>query len=250
MTNNSININFGELTKKLCQWFASLNSTAKYTVLLISLLTLTWTPAFYGNNSGKNISWNCLIIVLTLLAGILAVSKKKRVVLVGSCLAVLTLAIIWSATFFNHEALNIAGDICMAFFFAFTASMILFDIWTTQGVTSDTIVGSLCAYLLIGATWAFLYLLTETFIPGSFHFTALKQGQEIGNIIHTQNYPLFMYYSFVTLCSLGYGEIIPIKSAGRMLATGEVIIGQFYMAVFVAKLISSYLNQARKTDKN
>ena len=79
MTNNSVSINFEELTKKLCQWFVSLSSTAKYTVLLISLLALTWTPAFYGNDLGRHIGWNDLLVVLTLLAGIMAVNKRKRI---------------------------------------------------------------------------------------------------------------------------------------------------------------------------
>ncbi len=245
MVNSPRILNLDIRIKKICQWFGSLNNTAKYTVLLISLLTLTWTPVFYGSslNLDRSISWDDLIVVLTLFLGVAAVNRKRKVVFTSASLALMALVATLSAAVFSCEALGILSDMCMAVFFGFTAGMILHDIWTTQGVTSDTIVGSLCAYLLIGATWAFFYSLTETFIPGSFHLAVAAQGAGDSGLIHSQNYPLFIYYSFVTLCSLGYGEMVPLKPAARMLATGEVIVGQFYMAVFVARLIALYLNR-------
>ena len=245
----------GEITKNiksLFQWFSNLSVTAKYLFLLISLETLTWTPAFYTDYYEQHhgqISWDDLIVIVTLFSAILAVSRRRSVTVSGAILAVLALGITWGAELYDIKALSVASDSFMAIFFGFVACMILYDLLTTKGVTSDTIIGSICAYMLIGATWTFFYSLTELLVPDS--FTLAVSGQEISSeaLIHSRNYPLFMYYSFVTLCSLGYGEMIPIKPAARMLATGESIIGQFYMAVFVARLISMYITAASEKIK-
>lgn len=231
---------------KACwQWLRSLSSTAKYLVLLISLETLTWTPAFWGDSAQprSGIDLEDLIVVATLLSAVLAVSRRRAVTIVTLKLAVLALATTWVSEAMPSKGMCIASDLLMATFFGFTAVMILNDIWTTRGVTSDTILGSVCGYLLLGATWAFFYSLVELLVPGSFHLGAAAPGVNAEELVRRRDYPLLMYYSFVTLCSLGYGEMVPVKPAARMMACAESIVGQFYMAVFVARLIALQMAQ-------
>ena len=244
---------FGRLISRSArawQWLRSLSSTAKYLVLFVSLETLTWTPAFWGEGvqSRAGITWEDSIVAATLISAILAVSRRRIVTIVALKLAVLALASTWISEVVTTKAMYIASDVCMAIFFGFTACMILHDIWTTRGVTSDTILGSVCGYLLIGATWAFFYSLTELLEPGSFQLGATAQGISAEELVRRRDYPLLMYYSFVTLCSLGYGEMVPIKPAARMVACAEAIVGQFYMAIFVARLIALNLTQMRGKD--
>ena len=225
------------------QWWTSLRSdvqnTAKYLILLVSLESLTWTAAFYGEGQAApppGIDWEDINVLITLLAGIYAISRTKRVLAISSTLAVFALVGAWTSELMHTTSWSVAGDMCMALFFGFTACMVLRDIWKAERVTGDTVIGSICAYMLIGATWAFLYSLVEWLVPGSFSCTAANPATP-GVATH-HDYPSLMYFSFVTLASLGYGDVIPIKGAARMLATAEAIVGQFYVAVLVARLVS------------
>lgn len=228
-------------------WLKSLSTTAKYLFLLVSLETLTWTPAFWGDSKAAQggTGWDDLIVAVTLLSAVLAISRKRAVTVAGFALAIAAFATAWVSEVWPTAALCVSGDALMAVFFGFIASMILHDVWTTRGVTSDTILGAVCGYLMVGATWAFCYSLTEMAVPGSFQLTTTAEGVSAKDILCHSDYPLFMYYSFVTLCSLGYGEMLPVKPAARMLACAEAIVGQFYMAVFVARLIAQHLTQTR-----
>lgn len=231
------------IMKKYKAW----KTSVKYLVFLTSLETLTWTSSFYGNDvslSGK-IDWTDLLVITTLISGLFAANPKKTIKIISICFAALTVTIVWVTELVGGMGLKIASDACLAVFFGFVACMIFYDIWTTSGVTFDTIIGSVCVYVLIGATWAFFYSLTELFVPNSFQLTTAADAISAENLIHSRNYPLLMYYSFVTLCSLGFGDMLPITPAARMLSTGEAILGQFYMAIFVARLIARYVPQKR-----
>jgi voltage-gated potassium channel len=232
------------IRKKYKAW----RTSAKYLVFLMSLETLTWTSAFYGNDVSlsEKIDWTDLLVITTLITGLFAANPKKHVKIISICFAVLTVAVVWVGEVMGGQGLKISSDVCLAVFFGYVASMIFYDIWTTRGVTFDTIIGSLCVYVLIGATWAFFYSLTELFVPNSFQLTIMTDSANAENLIHSRNYPLLMYYSFVTLCSLGFGDMLPISPAARMLSTGEAIVGQFYLAIFVARLIALYIPQNQK----
>ena len=236
------------------QWWTSLRAklgdNAKYLVLLVSLESLTWTGAFYGEGQaapGVGFDWEDLNILITLLAGIFAISRTKRVLVTASTLGVLAFAAAWSSEAMGTTSLFVAGDVAMLAFFGFTAAMVIHDIWKAERVSSDTVIGSVCAYMLIGATWALLYSLTELVSPGSFHFTAAAAGAA-EQVMRHRDYPVLMYFSFVTLASLGYGDIIPVHGGARMLATAEAIVGQFYVAILVARLVALHLAHSRSPE--
>ena len=119
-------------------------------------------------------------------------------------------------------------------FFIFLAMAIIADFLHTTEVTVDTISGAACVYLLIGVIWSLAYALVEHIDPGSFHFTAPKKA------IHLTNTSSFSYFSFVTLTTVGFGDIIPISKGAKLLVIIEAILGQFYIAIFLARIIASY----------
>lgn len=99
-------------------------------------------------------------------------------------------------------------------------------------VQINVILGSLSVYLLLGLVWANLYLIVLQFVPTAFNGIAAADWAE--------NFPDVVYFSFVTMTSLGYGEITPNIPIARVLAFLEAIAGTFYMAVVVASLISAH----------
>jgi hypothetical protein len=232
--------------QQLLAFVKKTNNSLKYLLLLLSLETLAWSDVFYDGTAARpgGISWADLNVAITLLLAVFAVNRRKWVMAVAATLALLALGWSWGAAFLPTQAVYIASDLCSGLFFAFVAGVVWYDIGQTEGVTTDTLIGSVCAYALIAATWAFAYSLTDLLAPGSFQFPT-SAGSGAQTAPHP-DYSSFLYYSFITICSVGYGDVVPLKPAARMLATGEAVIGQFYMAILVARLVSLHLEQARR----
>jgi hypothetical protein len=112
-------------------------------------------------------------------------------------------------------------------------ALVLSDVFQ-QGdrVSSDTIYGALAGYLLLGVTWTFAFSLLESLQPGSFSGMAPEAGGASASIRQ------FVGYSFVTLTTLGYGNIVPTNARADALAIWEAIVGQVYLTVLVARLVA------------
>jgi hypothetical protein len=123
--------------------------------------------------------------------------------------------------------------ILYAVFFFMAISILIKRISSGSVVTADTIKGGISIYYLLGLFWAILYMILLTFNPN-----ALTNIQK-----ETAGFDSY-YYSFVTLTTLGYGDITPVARYAKILAIMEAVIGPVYLAIFVAQLIG--LNIARK----
>lgn len=107
------------------------------------------------------------------------------------------------------------------------------QIASTNTMSGNRIVGAICVYLLLGVIWSVCYSLLELLIPNS--FSGLTE-----NATSSWN-PDWIYYSFVTLTTLGYGDILPVTFLARSLAFMEAVVGQFYVAILVAGLVSAHI---------
>jgi len=102
-------------------------------------------------------------------------------------------------------------------------------------INTNRLVGAVCVFLMMGVIWAFAYSMLELLAPGSFQgVTESPQAAWDSG---------WLYFSFVTLTTLGYGDILPVSAVARMLAFMQAIAGQFYLAVLVAGLVSAYISQ-------
>jgi hypothetical protein len=108
----------------------------------------------------------------------------------------------------------------------------------TGPVDMNRIVGAICIYLLMGLIWAMMYLFIAMAIPGSFN--GLEQ------LVWYDNFANVAYYSFVTLTTLGYGDITPVAPIARFLVYMEAVVGVFYMAILVASLIGVGINESKR----
>ena len=105
-------------------------------------------------------------------------------------------------------------------------------------VDTNRIVGAICLYLLMGLTWTIMYLFIAQAIPGAFN--------GIDQLVWYDNFATVAYYSFVTLTTLGYGDISPVAPIARFLVYMEAVVGVFYMAIMVASLIGVGINESKK----
>ena len=106
-------------------------------------------------------------------------------------------------------------------------------------IDANSIVGAICIYLLTGLLWALMYLLIAQAIPGAFN--------GIEQLVWYENFADIAYYSYVTLTTLGYGDISPVAPLARFLVYMEAIVGVFYMAILVASLIGIKIRGSQKS---
>ena len=176
-----------------------------------------------------------------LLSAIYAVSHKKRYILVGVLLVLPTLASIWLSYSMADSALGVVGGLCGAAFFIFAIIQILIFIYKQKEITRDIIAGAIIVYLLMALAWSFIFAVVESLHPGSFSIPEIK------GISASRS---FLYYSFVTLTTLGYGDITPVASLARSLCILEAVLGQLYLVVQVAWLVGVHVSQSmlKKSD--
>jgi voltage-gated potassium channel Kch len=109
-------------------------------------------------------------------------------------------------------------------------------------VTWQRVEGAVTAYMLIAVTFSIAYLLISSLIPGAFKFPdeAPKPGDPRS---------VYIYFSVITLTTLGYGDIIPVHPFARTLAMSEAFVGQLYPAILLARLVSLYVVHSQRSDK-
>lgn len=200
--------------------------------LFISLVALILLPPFFGGNLVfiQKIMW-----IATLLTGLWLVTHNRRLLLVAGILAVPILVV--SGTDLVGEAIApiLAASCITLILLLFIIIHLLRFVVLTKRVSSDLIFASLCVYLLIGVIWAYIYFVMALLTPESFAINT-----DIGGTYSVLLREL-LYYSYVTLTTLGYGDITPGTSIARSWAAMEAIVGQLYLAVIVARLMGLYI---------
>jgi hypothetical protein len=111
-------------------------------------------------------------------------------------------------------------------------------VFRSREITTESLAGAICAYLLIGALWADVFSILETVRPGS--FSSVTATSDAVTAVESARLQVaqFSYFSFVTLSTLGYGDITPLTRPARNLAALEAIFGQLYLAFLIARLVS------------
>jgi uncharacterized membrane protein len=141
----------------------------------------------------------------------------------------------WSTYLLKSTSLVLVGNLFGILFLACTVVAILSFILQEKKVTADVIYGAVVVYLLMAIMWAFIYRFLETLHPGS--FAIAQSGSQ-------ESRSLFTYYSFVTITTLGYGDVAPLTKAARAFSLLEAIVGQMYLVVLVARLVGIHISQS------
>ncbi len=173
--------------------------------------------------------WSAIFV-----AAIYAVSHKKLHLIIGTLLALPMLGSMWFKYYEPNSGLLAFGSICGAAFFFLAIFHILVFIFNQDRVSKDLIVGAALVYFLMALAWTFIIGAVETLHPGSY---AAAQGA-VDSVRMD-----FLYYSFVTMTTLGYGDIIPVTKLARSLCILEAVIGQLYLVVSVAWLVGMHVSQ-------
>lgn len=202
--------------------------TAQFLVALV--LALVSSPFTEALKDGDLIEAARLTMVLV--SGLVAVGGRRGTLVLGIVLAAPALVGKWV----NHWQPTLVPDwmflVPAVLFILLLFGQLLRFILRAPRVNSEVLCAGVAGYLLLGLLWAFGYILVARLSPDAFAFTA---GPVSGHLMKGFT---AIYYSFITLCTIGYGDIVPVSGPARMLAMMEGIVGTFYMAVLIARLVS------------
>lgn len=219
--------------------------SGRFSALLIAFFLLFLLEIFFADHPLMYYIIPVFLIV-TLLASISAFSDQKRVSSIAIVLGVAAVALRWATYISDSYTLLLFSGSIGALFFAFIAVLILAAVLRDHTVTGDTISGALCVYFLVAMVWALLFALMDKVHPGSFQITTGETITVDPKYPHSLPVSVFLYFSLITLSTVGYGDIIPLTASARGLAALEGIIGQFYLAVLVARLVGLYTSRGQR----
>jgi hypothetical protein len=219
----------------------------KYRMLLGVLIAILVIHPFFSDSHLSGIVLD--IFISFLIVFVVFESRQRRHSLaIAVSLSLLALIANWSDEYLNILPLVITAQTFSILFIFYISYVIIMTIIEAKKVTVDIIFGAVCVYLLIGLMWTFLYSILELNHPGSFIINISPDK------ITASSSPEFIvsrlnYFSFVTLATIGYGDIIPVSHPAQMLSVFEAIIGQLYLTILIARFVGLYIMDNFKSDK-
>ena len=176
-----------------------------------------------------------IFFLIIFISSVFAVSQKRSTFITALILTLLTEALKLLEYLTAISSFDILSDMIAVLLLAYTATIILSYLFSEDRITGDMIMGAICVYFLLGLFWSFVFSTLEICQPGSFQ---MPQG--------TVNQMTFTYYSYVTLTTVGYGDMTPISGPARSFAVLEAMMGQLYLAVLIARLVGMHIAQPRR----
>ena len=242
---NSTESRSGQLASKLSRWYGKGALWGTYGWLLCALmLAYISGPLVAHLNYGVRVADG--IAILVVFAAILAVTNHR--VHVWSLAIIALFAAVPQAldTHIESNWTGILANLSSAAFLVYLLVVVMRDIFATTKVSVDTLVGSICGYLLLAATFAAAYSTLNLLVPDAF---IVDERLDIDPAsLHYQgvHFSVLLYFSVITLSTVGYGDIIPGTDVARQLVTAEAIMGQVYLTVIVARLVGMHLTSSLK----
>ena len=207
----------------------------RFSLLLVSVILTFALRPFLEGFLKINILTDVFMSVI-ILSAIYTVSEKRGTFLIALALAFPVLILKWLSYMVSSPSAMLLEDIFGTLFTAYLLIFILSFISRQTEVTGEVIMAALCGYFFLGLMWASIYLFLESMQPGSFQIARNGMGD------HTH----FIYFSFVTMTTLGYGDTIPLSNAARNLSVLEATMGQLYLAVTIAGLVGIHIAQSQQ----
>jgi hypothetical protein len=209
-----------EKTSAFRQWMA----------LSILLLLLVFQPVILAAKQSNTVL--TLVLVASLAAvSILPLSKlfvRIKYLMTGVVVLLSVIHYMYDTGFYTKLAYILCFVSVMLFGIVAQASYL----WQNKQIGGIALIHVISIYLFLGYLFAACAWLIEVILPGSFQIS----NQTVSHQLHD-----FVYFSFVTLATLGYGDIVPVGEMAKVLAIGITLVGQFYMVLFIAMIVGRYM---------
>jgi len=229
----------------------------RHTAMLLAIVAAFAVRALIGDGSVASILFFLAVLVLLIfflyavqsdeLMGEEAAlrAERRRNSMIGWTLAVAAICLRIAIIYSSSHSLRLAMQLSWMLMFGFVAWNELRGVLRQKQITGEAISMAISVYMLFGVTWSFLYDMIYQLQPMAFSLNGtasalVSQGHPV--------FPVLGYFSFITLSTVGYGDIAPLTLQARYAALAEGVVGQFYLAILVARLVSMQLAQRAAPD--
>ena len=201
-------------------------------VLTLNILVAPFVDQFPGG-----LLVQTALMTLVFLSALLAIGGRLRTLL-GAVLVAPALVGEWLSYWRPDLASSVVIRGGGLLFIGFVVLEFLRFILRAPRVDFEVLCAGIATYLMLGLLWSFAYILVDRLVPDSFIFTVGPVSNRSMNDFNA------LYFSFTTLSTIGYGDIIPVSGGARMLAMAEAVFGMFYVTLLIARLVSLYSTQS------
>jgi voltage-gated potassium channel len=229
-------------------------SPHRHSALLAALIAAFAVRPLVGDTGAGSVVFGIALVLLLLLAlyninvdemvgekgRLQAQSRRRRII--GWVLATAAGAERVSIFFVQSSILDLLGTICWLLFAVFVTLSQLRGVLKQREVTSETICMATSVYLFLAFTWALLYSVIFQLQPESFGGLGAAMPGHPTALMHV--FPVLGYFSLTTISTIGFGDITPLTLQARYSAVAEGIVGQFYLAILVARLVGMQMSHA------
>jgi hypothetical protein len=202
-------------------------------VLILNILISPFLDQFWGGFFVE-----AVLMSLVFLSALLAIGGRRRT-LMGALLVAPALVGEWLSYWRPDLPLSVVLHGSGLLFIGFIVLEFLRFIIRAPRVDFGVLCAGIATYLMLGMLWSFAYILVDGLVPNSFVFTVGPDSN------HSMNHFNALYFSFTTLSTVGYGDIVPVSRIARILAMAEAVFGMFYVTLLIARLVALY-----STNKN
>jgi len=154
-------------------------------------------------------------------------------------LAVTAVILLGASSLILHRTLIAANLAGQTLFLGYVFAILLRTVFVARLVTGNILCGAACIYLLVGVLCGFLYALVDLFFPGSFVISIPDVKIPREGLSHLPGW--LIYFSFSTLTTAGFGDIMPARNMARSLAVLEAVLGQIMMVMIIARLVGLHV---------
>lgn len=207
----------------------------RHLALLISILILFLVTPLVGVSRHGALIMNG-VAALVLATASYALIERKRLFALALALSGISIITSWLLLISQQPWVTLLSHICVIVLIAFFSVTTLDYVLRGVRITMDKIFAAVCVYMLIGYEWTFIYALLDFLQPGSFGVLPdVAANDYVGHVLQMR------YFSFMTLTTVGYGDIVPHSGGARTLAALEAVTGQLYLTVLVARLVGLHI---------
>ena len=212
-----------------------------FSYLLIALLLFIIGVPVASNLDLISLQMSRVLGASSLLAvGVWSLRGAGRLYSAGMVVAIIGIVLSILSIVRDSDMLHVITLLAMFVFLLLATFNAFRQIAAGNDISPNRIVGAVCVYLLLGVIWSIAYTVLEFLQPGSF--------KGLTELVSSAWNVDWIYFSFVTITTLGYGDITPLTQTARSLTVAEAIVGQFYIAVLVAGLVSAYITSKRDSN--
>lgn len=207
-------------------------------IIFLIVLPIVNEMGLFSKSLNRSIAFSCLLAV-----GVWSMRDRIITFRIGMALAIGGIIANTLAISFDYPAFYYLSTASLFCFLLLSIRSALRQVVLGAEIDANRLYGAVAIYLMLGVLWALMYTTVAELNPAAFSGALPPAGAKEWDID-------WLYYSFVTLTTLGYGDILPVSATARALAYSEAVIGVFYMAVLVAALVGSYAsaNADKKRD--